>query len=656
MINSKLIFKFNNALYIETNSDEDMRYSYIDPKSYLDMKLIVNVTPRTKTFIEVFDSLIVFVNQNLNWLMYTKTKELGFELNRDMIEVIAVERKVNNGFLIACNAYRNGNPGVFGALCRRRGGHDSIVKIMNITLRDGYDEVLPKYVNDVLSSKTIDNRDAVTVLHGIRELSWLKFISQEQVYIIADGVRLIQYSIDENKFLLKVKEFDYNFDPDSTIRYLSYFKQTNDNEETKAQNNESEYMIWATSIRHKAYGLNLQNAHDNILITDMSNKIALSFEFDGSVILWKLSTDNSCKIYFEKVFIPLDKEKIIHQIAFEGDIAQALDIANKLSDSTIASNVMLRKAWESSNRTLKDIEMSLRKIKDSEYTITQWISNTAPNKNILKLEAMDFVNVQRELIKTGIETLVNLDPTTSNQEIKIGDSGYSPIELIYQLLEKEFKLDQYQIIIDAFQDASSNEIIDWESFASLSFIDIIFYLNSVWIIEETPIEDLLLALQEIDENSYEQHYVDILENVDASLMTDKFLISILPSGNKPDKGKIKIVITLDNKTTREWSSLNLYDQIPYQIAAKRIFLEQIKPSKAYFLLMTGLKRGIKELDFDTIASFEISKLFSIRRSQNTLTTGYDLKEVMRFDTSYERFRFLMEEDNFIEVISCSLQI
>ena len=66
--------------------------------------------------------------------------------------------------------------------------------------------------------------------------------------------------------------------------------------------------------------------------------------------------------------------------------------------------------------------------------------------------------------------------------------------------------------------------------------------------------------------------------------------------------------------------------------------------------MTGLKRGIKELDFDAIASYEVSKLFSIRRNQNTLTTDYDLKDIMKFDTSYERFRSLMEEDDFIEVL------
>ena len=111
MINSKILFKWNNSIFMEIKNDEDSRFSYIDPRSYEDMKLIANVTPRTNTFVEVFDNLVILINQNLNWILFTKTKELTFQLNRDMIDVIAVE-KINNGFLIAWNAFRNGNPGM----------------------------------------------------------------------------------------------------------------------------------------------------------------------------------------------------------------------------------------------------------------------------------------------------------------------------------------------------------------------------------------------------------------------------------------------------------------------------------------------------------------------------------------------------------------
>ena len=411
---------------------------------------------------------------------------------------------------------------------------------MNITLKDGYSEETSRNVNDILSSKTTENRDAITTLNGMRELNCIKFISSEQIFIIADGVRLMQYSIDESRFLNKIKEFNYNFEPDVTIRYLTYNKFLNLSEETKKDVDEFEYLICWTLDHQKLYGLNLQNMHDNVLITDMVNKISLVLDYDHSIIIVKLSIDNSCKIYVEKVFIPKDKEKIIHQIAFEGEIAQALDIANKLSDSSIASNVMLRKSWENSNRTLRDIEMSLRKLKDPEYIISQWICNTAPVKNILKDDAIDFINVQKELIKTGIETLLSQESSNEKQTIKLGEEYKTCIELIYQLLEKEFKLDQYQAVVNAFQDKSLNEIMDWETFSTLSYIEIIEYLNSVWIIEETPIDDILISLKEIDQESHEEHYIEILEKVDASLMTDKFLLNMLPQGNRPDKGNINI--------------------------------------------------------------------------------------------------------------------
>lgn len=191
--------------------------------------------------------------------------------------------------------------------------------------------------------------------------------------------------------------------------------------------------------------------------------------------------------------------------------------------------------------------------------------------------------------------------------------------------------------------------MDWETFSQLTYIDIIEYVNLICMIEDTPIDKILFALKDLDQNSFEEHYLDILELVDTSLMTEKFLLNILPQGSRPERGKVDIANHADHQSTLQESKISNFDPLPYKIVAKRIFLEQIKPSKAYFLFMSGLKKGIKDLDFEAIAAYEISTLFSIRRNEKTLTSDYDLKEIMRFDTSYERFRFLMDNDDFLIV-------
>lgn len=94
-----------------------------------------------------------------------------------------------------------------------------------------------------------------------------------------------------------------------------------------------------------------------------------------------------------------------------------------------------------------------------------------------------------------------------------------------------------------------------------------------------------------------------------------------------------------------------YDPLPYQIIAKRIFIEEIRPNKAYFLLLLGIKRGISSLDFDAIAAFEISEIFELNKRDKIISTTSDIKKLIEFDTSFQRFSYLMENDNFLEVRS-----
>jgi len=195
MINSKFIFQFEDALYLETLNDEDARFTYLDPLSYQQMKIIWQVARESKIHVQVFDDLVLIINQNLNCLMFTKTKELEFELNRDMIDVILTER-TQNGLLIVCHAYRNGNPGFLSSsLWCRRPQEDAIIKIMNVQLKDGYQDVEPRSVLDVLSLRNQENRDAITTIETIKEVS-LHF------YIIFRPTQSKYYLMEESSWLL----------------------------------------------------------------------------------------------------------------------------------------------------------------------------------------------------------------------------------------------------------------------------------------------------------------------------------------------------------------------------------------------------------------------------------------------------------------------
>lgn len=156
-------------------------------------------------------------------------------------------------------------------------------------------------------------------------------------------------------------------------------------------------------------------------------------------------------MWVERIVVPEDPQETLNQISFEGNLNLALEVANRLKDPSIANNLRLRNAWETSNRTVKDIEMILSKIKNPQYIMQQCISNVTPVKSILKGDAIDFVAVQRELIKIGLEILSDPNEILQNST-----------ELTDILLEKEQTLTRYELMLDAFKMNSDNEIVDWE--------------------------------------------------------------------------------------------------------------------------------------------------------------------------------------------------
>jgi hypothetical protein len=153
------------------------------------------------------------------------------------------------------------------------------------------------------------------------------------------------------------------------------------------------------------------------------------------------------------------------------------------------------------------------------------------------------------------------------------------------------------------------------------------------VLEETQIETILLEYRKIDPEFYSPNNLEIYKIIDTILMTDKFLNSFLPKGNKAEEGKLANNL-LEEESTRK---VDHFDPDPYRVIAQRIFSEEIKPGKAYYLLLNGLKKGIRELDIDTIIAYETSQLFTIKRNDNSLITHTDLKEMMSVETSYDRF-------------------
>lgn len=94
-----------------------------------------------------------------------------------------------------------------------------------------------------------------------------------------------------------------------------------------------------------------------------------------------------------------------------------------------------------------------------------------------------------------------------------------------------------------------------------------------------------------------------------------------------------------------------FDPLPYQIVAKRIFIEEVRPNKAYLLLLLGIERGIHFLDYDVVAAYEISEIFEMNRQEKVISTTADIKYLMDYDSSYHRYKYLIQNDDFLEVRS-----
>ena len=295
---------------------------------------------------------------------------------------------------------------------------------------------------------------------------------------------------------------------------------------------------------------------------------------------------------------------------------------------------MMRRGWETSNRTIQDVHKVLRKINDPEYIIQECADNKWPIKDMTIEDAFDFIHVQRELIKLGLDTIVN------NHNLKDNAS-------VQKLLDKEIKLSQYEMIVNLFGDDSQHQIVDWETFSQLEYIEIIHYLNSVWLTENASIEPVLVKLRDYDPILYYENYYDMLELIDISLINDQFLNEILPKGNE-----------VDNRMQNTLTGINdPFDPKPYDIISRRMYEESITPSKAYFLFLTGLKKGIKSLDFATVEAYEISKIFATKHHENMLETMNDLADVTKFLNSDERFNYLMQDMRFLsDYATCVFEI
>ena len=294
----------------------------------------------------------------------------------------------------------------------------------------------------------------------------------------------------------------------------------------------------------------------------------------------------------------------------------------------------MKRDWETSNRTIQDVHKVLKKINYPEYLIQECTDNKWPIKDMTIDDALDFIRVQRELIKLGLDTIIENQDLQDNTNLE-------------KLLDKENKLSQYEMVVSLFSDDSQHQIIDWETFSQLEYIEIIHYLNSVCLAENASIESALVRLRDYDPILYYENYYDMLELIDISLISDQFLNEILPKGDE-----------LESEQQNTLTGINdPYDPKPYQVISRRMYEESITPSKAYFLFLTGLKKGIKSLDFATIEAYEISKIFATKRHENMLETINDLADVTKFSNSDERFTYLMQDMTFLpDYATCVFEI
>jgi hypothetical protein len=210
-------------------------------------------------------------------------------------------------------------------------------------------------------------------------------------------------------------------------------------------------------------------------------------------------------------------------------------------------------------------------------------------------------------------------------------------------------------MLDAFKTDSDNEIIDWEGFSQFLYMDMIEYINYTCLLEDTKVDHILIKLKEKDAAEFLEHIYEILRAIDTKLMTDQFLSMLMPRGSGQG-GDCKVIVlnrlavNEESKHTISSSRTPLdYDPVPFQIIAKRFFIEEIRPNKAYFQLMAGLKKGISDLDSDVLAAYEISELFKLQKKDKIISKNTDIKQIISFSSSFDRFTHLIENSDFLPV-------
>ena len=184
------MFFFNSTLYIEKSNDEDTRYTYLNPKIYSHMEEILTVREGNIPIVQVLKDLILVIGDSLNCKLFSKAKEFSFRLaeeHNDFIRWITVE-KIEKGLLIIWRADLNANDSFLktALTCRRR-QEDPVIKIINLTLVDNYENIEPTDISDILCMKNQIGEEMISTFEGITNILWIKYISHDQVYIVSEG-------------------------------------------------------------------------------------------------------------------------------------------------------------------------------------------------------------------------------------------------------------------------------------------------------------------------------------------------------------------------------------------------------------------------------------------------------------------------------------
>ncbi|CAI2387425.1 unnamed protein product [Moneuplotes crassus] len=549
------------------------------------------------------------------------------DIAHDAKEVIDTQ-KTDKGLLIACKVDLNANDNFIKKLltCKRRREVPG-VKIINLHLKQDNSSSKDKNWNEIFTMNNNAQEQMITLLPGIRDIQCIKYISEDTILIVPSGTQdIIQFACNQEGKLEKIKQFSPQIDKSFVISSMFYTNEAGI-EETKDENI-PEFLTLLSEDQDSIAVLDFENLEQNKLIADLEGFKFCCIEDGSRLLVIKTSTGPRPKIYLEEIEFPRDKERAINRIILEGKFSLAFKMADQLSDSSILEMIKLKEKWEKSEKHLEQIEALLLKIKDEEYILHQCLSNVVPQKNLLKHEALECLMVQKELVRVGFEIL-------STPKILDPNSG----KILTELISKEDKISKYEIILEAFKEESKQEVIDWESYSYFTFMDSIYYLNAVCLSEGTKIENILIKLKELNLQEYYLYYYNILKAIDTSLVNDKFNKLILPQGKD----------TLEGTIVLKRGDLDLnYDPLPYQIIAKRIFLEEISPNKAFNLLLLGIQREINFLDYDAVSAFEISEIFKLNKLKKVISTTKEIKRLVNFKNSFQRFWYLIKHEHFLE--------